>query len=65
MKELLAQIDKAWQGIQKLQLEPSKHNLVIIADTLTALEQAYNVLKAADEKAQEKQEEEEKQDADA
>ena len=61
MKELLAQIDKAWQGIQKLQLEPSKHNLVIIADTLTALEQAYNVIKAADEKTQE----EEKKDADA
>lgn len=45
MNELLTSIDRAYQEIQNLQLQPTKNNLAIIMDVLQVLENAYNHLK--------------------
>ena len=45
MNELLTSIDRAYQEIQNLQLQPTKNNLAIIMDVLQVLENAYSHLK--------------------
>ena len=45
MNELLTSIDRAYQEIQNLQLQPTKNNLAIIMDVLQVLENSYNHLK--------------------
>lgn len=44
MEELLKTIDTAYQGVQKLQIEPTKNNVAIILNVLSAFEKAYEYI---------------------
>lgn len=43
--QLLSEIDRAFGGIQHLQLAPTKPNVAILFDTMNVLEAVYNFVK--------------------
>lgn len=54
MKELLEEIDRIYDGLQHLQLQPTKSNTAIIFDALTVLEKVYaKIQETATEQEQE------------
>lgn len=42
MKELKAKINRVYENIQNLQLQPSKSNTMLLADCFMLLEEVYN-----------------------
>lgn len=44
MDKLLQDIDRVYTGIQNLKMQPNKHNVAIVLDTLTVLESVYSYL---------------------
>ena len=49
--ELLAEIDRAFGGIQHLQVAPTEHNVAILFDCMNVLKTAYNYVKEMPEHA--------------
>lgn len=45
MEPLAADIDRVYQGIQHLQIAPTKDNIAILFDTMNVLEGLYNYVK--------------------
>lgn len=50
MKEYLDEIERIHDGLQHLQLQPTKSNTAIIFDALTVLEKVYAKIKESCEK---------------
>ena len=51
METLAADIDRVYQGIQHLQVAPTKENVAILFDTMSVLEESYKYEKARAENA--------------
>jgi len=49
MEELLSDLDRVYQGIQHLQLEPTKINTAIVLDALQVMENVYRFIKERSE----------------
>lgn len=49
MKELLDEIERIHDGLQHLQLQPTKSNTAIIFDALTVLEKVYAKINESDQ----------------
>lgn len=44
MNELLEEIDRAYQSLQEIQIQPTKHNVMILMMTMQALERAHGYI---------------------
>lgn len=44
MNELLQEIDRAYQSLQEIQIQPTKHNVMILMMTMQALERAHGYI---------------------
>lgn len=51
METLAADIDRVYQGIQHLQVAPTKENVTILFDTMSVLEELYKYVKERAENA--------------
>ena len=53
MEEIRAKLDAIFQNIQNLQLQPTEHNVMLIADSLMKLKEVYAGLDGEPEAAEE------------
>lgn len=50
-QQLLADVDRAFTGLQHLQLAPTEHNVAILFDAMNVLKTVYNAVKEMPEHA--------------
>ena len=56
---LMRELDRAYQGLQHLNIEPNKANLAILMDALQTMENAYHFIGGLKNEAENTQKEEE------